>query len=222
METAGSCEAERTEERPDIPDAIPFLTGEFLKLKSIENPSLKAQTPIVGVFQKDIIFVEKPMFKADDRIDGRVGGGIICVYFRDGWLYRFKSRLGQILIHDIVCIDYPKKFEAKQLRADPRIKVLLEALAAIGKERSLIHCNVLDVSKGGCCLALPSLIELVSGIPIELTFMLPTDDFIENIKCTVMNMCHESEANRTIVGLSFSELDPSIKKFCEMCSYFSV
>lgn len=223
METANpDSETERTEEGPDAPETIPFKMGECLKLRSIENPSLKAQTPIVGVNRKDIILIEEPKFKTDDRIAGRIGGSIICTYFSDGWIFKFKSRLGQILINDIVCIDYPKKFEARQLRANPRIMVFLEAVSAIGKEQSLIHGNIIDISQDGCCLELPSLISPAPGSPIEVTFMLPNNDMVENLKCIVRNMRQDSEGKRTFLGLSFTALNPSITNFCEMCSYFRV
>ena len=167
-----------------------------------------------------------PGSRRHDRITGRIGGGIICAYFTDdGWLFKFKSRFGEIVLNEIVCLDYPKKFEARQLRAFPRIKVLLEAVSDIGNDHRLTHCNITDISEGGCCLELPCLIAPTTGTPIEVTFELPTDELIENLQCAVMNMCQDVDEKKTFVGLSFQKPDSwiqKIRKFCNMCYYFRV
>ena len=218
-------EAEKSENKPDQPEMIPFQLGEHLKLRSMVDPSLKTRAEIVGVCRKEAILIEQPSFMKDDQIAGRIGGGIVCAYFVDGWLFKFKSRFGQIILNDIICLDYPKKFEAQQLRAHPRVKVMLEAVCAIGRDHRLIHSNIMDISEGGCCLVLPCLITPGPGTPVELTFELPNNELIEDLQCDIKNIRQEIEEKRTFVGLSFSKPDVSVEKirqFCEMCSYFRV
>lgn len=205
---------------------VPFILGTTLRIRSIVDPALRGQTLLVGVIGRSVILVEKPMFSSEsERITGRVGGDILCIYQLDGTLYRFKSRFGQNLIHDVVCIDYPQKIEMRKLRRHPRVKVDLETVGAIGTDGRLINGSIIDISLGGCCLALPGLILLELGIPVCTTFVLPNDDHIENLRCTIMNIRHIFSEKRTFLGMSFngpeSELD-KVTKFCEMCMYLKV
>lgn len=208
-----------------IPETIPFNFGTSLRIRSVEDPALKAQTTVVGILQNIAIIVEDPVFSTEDRITGRVGGDILCAYLVNGCLFKFKSRFGQVLVEDFVCIDYPKSFEAQQLRMHPRIRVNLEVVSVIGKEGKLINGDIKDISEGGCRLRLPGVIPLTVGVPVCITFELPNDDSVENLECTIMNIRHIQEEKRTDLGLKFSGPDSElsvVKKFCEMCMYFRV
>ncbi len=228
METdlGSNLEKEGTAPSVEVLETIPLQLGAPLRLRSLADPTLKAATTVVGVIPKLVIMVENPILASKgERITGRVGGDILCSYFLDGCLYKFKSRFGQNLIHDVVCIDYPKKIEAHKLRMHPRIKVELEVIGSIGKEGKLINGTIKDISRDGCCLELPGLIPLTPRTPVYATFMLPNDERIEDMGCTIMNLRHVVAEKRTVVGLSFtdpgSELSKVIK-FCEMCMYFKV
>lgn len=211
---------------PNCPEIIPFQLGAHLKLRPLADPDSKGHTKVIGVVHKDVIMVEEPVFEVEgERISGRVGCDILCSYFVEGWLYRFKSRFGQGLAHNIVCIEYPRHIEAKNLRKHPRIKVNLEAMSLIGKDGRLINSIITDISKGGCCLELPGIIPLTPRIPVSLTFELPNDDQVEELSCTVMNLRHVPAEKKTITGVSFatpSEEIVKVIKFCEMCMYFRV
>jgi hypothetical protein len=207
----------------EIPEIIPFQLGSQLRLRSLGNSFVKAQTVVVGVLGQNIILVEDPVFEKDDRITGRVGGDILVGYFHEGYLYKFKSRFGQVLIDDIVCIDYPKQFETQKLRRHPRIRVHLEAESVIGEEGRLINGDIKDISKGGYCLELPGIIPLTIGTPVGITFQLPNEELIEDLEGTIMNMRQASVGKTTHIGVSFLGPKPEvakIKKFCEMCMYF--
>lgn len=207
------------------PDRIPFQVGSQIKFRTVTGAINKAQTTVVGILDQIAILVADPVFEEEKRIAGRVGGDIYCAYFHDGCLYKFRSRFGQVLIHDIVCIDYPKQFEAQQLRRHPRIRVNLEAESGIGKDKKLMNGAITDISKGGCCLELPGLVVLTLGMPLDLTFQLPNEDLVEDLECVVMNMCNSKTGKKTYIGLSFTAPKPEIakvRKFCEMCMYFKV
>ncbi len=208
----------------DLPQKIPFQLGATLKLRSAADLNLKAQTTIVGVIENIAILVEDPVF-AGDRLAGRVGGEILCAYVLDGYIFKFKSRFGQFLVHNVICIDYPKYFDARQRRKHPRIKVDLEAVCLMGKEGRLINGDIKDISEGGCLLELPGLIPVAPGMPVSVTFVLPNDEQIEDLDGTIMNFYKVQELKKTVVGLSFATTAPGmlkLKKFCDMCGYFRV
>lgn len=206
-------------------EAIPFHLGSSIMLRSLSNNALKAKTRVVGVLENDAILIESPVFKGEDSLSARVGSDVICIYFFEGCIYKFKTRLGQVLIKDIVCIDYPQHFEAEQLRKFARIAVHLEAEIVIGTEKLLINGDIRDISEGGCRLELHSLFPIEKGDTLEVTCELPNDQLIQDIKCTVMNMRYLPDGKRTEVGVSFSgpegELE-KVRRFCNMCMYFKV
>ena len=227
MEATLSSALKQEEDSPgsELPEIIPFELGAQLKLRSVTGTVLKAQTSIVGILQNIAILVVDPVFEGEERITGRVGGDILCAYFHDGCLYKFKSRFGQVLIHDIVCIDYPKVFDAKQLRRHHRIRVNLEAESAIGAEKKLMNGAITDISKAGCCLELPGLVPISLGMPVDLTFQLPNEDLVEDLECMIMNTHNSKTGKKTFIGVSFTAPKPEIakvRKFCEMCMYFKV
>lgn len=204
---------------------IPFQFGARIKLRSLTENDLKGQATVVGILEPNAILVETPVLEEGERINGRVGGDIYCAYFHEGRLFEFKSRFGQVLTDDIVCLDYPKNFEAQQLRKHPRIKVNLEAESVIGEDKMLMNGDIRDISEGGCCLELPLLIQITTGTPVSLTFQLPNEDLIEDMECAVMNVRFSQFEKKTYLGMSFaapgSEI-VKIRKFCEMCTYFKV
>jgi hypothetical protein len=228
METDLGSKQEKEGTTPSVEglETVPLQLGAVLRLRSLADPTLKVATTVVGVIPKLAIMVEDPIFTIQgERITGRVGGDILCSYFLDGCLYKFKSRFGQNLIHNIVCIDYPRNIEAHELRMHPRIKVELEVVGSIGKERRLINGTIRDISHGGCCLELPGLIPLTPRTPVCTTFILPNDEPIEDLGCTIMNLRHVAAEKKTLIGLSFTGPDSELSKvikFCEMCSYFRV
>ncbi len=219
-------EKEGTPPNVDGLETIPLQLGAVLWLRSLADPPLKVATTIVGVIPKFVIMVEDPVCNSQgERITGRVGGDILCSYFLDGCLYKFKSRFGQNLIHNVVCMDYPRNIEARELRMHPRVKVELEVVGSIGKDGRLMNGIIRDISQGGCCLELPGLVSLTPRTPVCTTFVLPNDESIEDLGCIIVNLRHVTGEKRTVIGLSFtgpeSELSKVIK-FCEMCRYFRV
>jgi len=226
MESAtcsGLKKSEATDNEP--PKTIPFQLGAPLRLRSITEPIVKAQTTVVGVLPGTAILVEEPVFSSEDRIEGRVGGDILCAYMKDGCVYRFRSRFREVLLYDTVCIDYPKTFKADQLRMHPRIKVNLEAVSVIGEQQRLMNGEIKDISMGGCCLELPGVIPVSVGMTVTITFELPNDVCVDDIDCIIRNIQFSYEDKKTQIGLSFIgpiEESSKISKFCEMCSYFRI
>lgn len=207
----------------DLQETIPFQLGSQIKLRSLTSPPREGKTRVVGILDGAAILVEDPVFEKGEQITGRIGGEIQCAFFLEGCVYKFRSRFGQVLINDVVCIDYPKHFESQQLRQHPRVKVNLETESVIGDDKKLINGDIRDISKGGCCMELPGIIPLTRGTPVRLTFQLPNEELIEDLECTVMNMRSSNSGKKTFIGLSFKAPKPEmakVRKFCEMCMYF--
>ncbi|MCE5335517.1 MAG: PilZ domain-containing protein [Desulfobacteraceae bacterium] len=209
-------------EHTEVRKKIPFDLGASMMLRSLANFAHRAKTKIIGVVHHDIIMIENPVFEVNDRLSASVGD-FLCTYLLEGCVFRFTSRFNKDIHRNIVAIDYPDYYEVQQLRKHPRIKVILEVDVVLGQQR--IAGDVKDVSEGGCSLELPSMIPIVKGTEIVLTFALPDNQLIEGMRGEVMNMEYLYAWRKTQVGISFqgpqSELE-KIRKFCQMCAYFRV
>lgn len=204
---------------------IPFQLGSTLVLQSLDNIAHKANTKILGVVPGQFIIIEDPIFAVNDRLSATITGEFNCVYFHEGCAYRFRSRFNRVIIKNVVCIDFPGEVAAQQLRKHPRVCVVLDTDITIGSAKQPVKGDVRDISEGGCCLELPSLIPIVKGTEIHLNFELPDNQKIEGILCAVMNTEYLYAWRRTKVGVSFSGPDrelQKINKFCQMCTYFRV
>ncbi len=138
---------------------IPFQLGVPLVVRSLSNLAHKAETKVVGVLENDFILVKEPVFDINERLSAAVGGALLCSYFHDGALYQFRTAFRNISLKNVVCMDYPDFFEGRQLRRYPRIKVNLEV--AVKMDSQTLNADIRDISEGGCCLELPSLIPVV-------------------------------------------------------------
>lgn len=88
-----------------------------------------------------------------------------------------------------------------------------------------LNADIRDISEGGCCVELPSLIPVVKGAGMQLTFILPDNQSVESVQCAVMNTRYSYAHRKTAVGLCFSAPDREVAKvrqFCQMCMYFQV
>lgn len=209
----------------ELPKKIPFQFGAKIGLRSPKDSGFDIQTTVVGVLYQVAILIQEPVLENRDRDAGAIGGDLLCSYLDDGCLYTFKSRFGQAFSRDVVSIDYPARFLARQLRQHPRARVKLEAESVVGENAKFVCGEIKDISKGGCLLELPGVLQLAPGSPVGLSFRLPNEASVEYLECTMMNIRHEKRENRTRIGVSFSGPVNEIAKIedlCEMCSYFTV
>jgi hypothetical protein len=215
----------RVKHNAEFLQKIPFQFGASLMLQSLTNLAHKAKAKVLGIIPDDFIIIEKPVFAVNERLSAAISGDFNCTYFYEGCVYKFRSRFREVPIDNIVCIDFPVEFDAQQLRKYPRIKVNLEAEIAIGKTGQLLTGEIADISEGGCRLEFPSLIPVVKGSVMDISFTLPDNQSIEHVQCTVVSTNYSYAWRRTQFGLSFSGPDTEIDKirnFCKMCSYFRV
>ena len=102
----------------------------------------------------------------------------MCSYFSDGILYRFNSRYLRRLIDDIVCIEYPKEVEVRQIRRYRRIRVNIETKFVVSDTADSSFADMVDISHGGCRLVLHKCVPMTKGTALSLTFSLPNEALI--------------------------------------------
>lgn len=213
------------EEKFDPFQKIPFEFGAVLTLQSMTNLAHKAKPKVLGIIPNHLIIIEDPVFAVNDRLSAAVTGDFLCIYFYEGWVYKFRSRFREIPVKNVACIDFPVKFDVQQLRKHHRIKVNLEAEILLEKAGQLFKGDIIDVSEGGCCVEFGSLIPAVKGANVSANFTLPDNQLIESIQCAIANTHYFYAWRRAQFGLSFSGPDQEmdkIRKFCKMCSYFRI
>ncbi|MGA3113410.1 MAG: PilZ domain-containing protein [Syntrophobacteraceae bacterium] len=197
---------------------IPFQLGTELVIKSISNPALKAKATVYGSVPGRMIIIEEPLFCLTERFEG-LSEGFICAYMHGDHLLKFKSKFIKRLFQNVIGIDYPKDVERIQVRSSTRIRVNIETQVILNIEDGTISGCIADISKGGCRLELPKLIDTRRGSKVHLRFTLPDNQSIDNLACAVMNVKHLND--NTILGVSFSgpaQAIMKVERFCELCA----
>jgi len=82
--------------------------------------------------------------------------------------------------------------------------VNLEAESLSEKTGQLLTGEITDISEGGCRLEFPSLIPVVKGSVMDVSFTLPDNQSIEHMQCTAVSTNYSYAYRRTQFGLSFS------------------
>lgn len=203
---------------------IPFHLGAELILKSLSNADQKSKTTVVGVVHGQIIMIDEPLFSMFERMSGS-SEGFTCAYLSGNHLYKFRSRFKKRLYKNIVGIDYPDEAEVLKIRSSARTNVNLKADVLWSAENAPAPGDMIDISEGGCRLALSQACEVAKGDVLHLTFTLPDGQSIENLPCTVMNISHLQDQQLKLAGLSFSTADSQsalIKSFCRLCAYLKM
>ena len=202
---------------------IPFQLGSEVLLRSSSSYSHKAKSKIIGVLEKEFIMIENPIFAISDNITAIVEDDLLVAYLYEGYLFTFKSRFSKKLIKNIICIDYPERFEVEQVRSDPRVKVSLEAKIYIS---DIQHPGIVrDISETGCSLELPKIISLFKGLGLIAAFTLPNDQSIKDLQCKVTSVKYDQIHRKMEIGASFVSPAEEISKIQELvrfCMRFKV
>ena len=202
---------------------IPFELGSEIVLKSTTNPALKEKTTVYGAVPGRMIMVEEPLFSLSERFAG-LSEGFSCGYLHGNHLLRFESKFNKRLFANVIGIDYPKKVERIRIRSSTRIPVNIETQVFLGAEDETISATMVDISEGGCRLEFPSLTETQVGSKFGVTFMLPDNQDVDNLTCSVRNMEHFHENEAAQVGVSFSgpgQAIMKVKNFCKLCALYT-
>ncbi|HYA40377.1 MAG TPA: PilZ domain-containing protein [Syntrophobacteraceae bacterium] len=202
---------------------IPFELGSEIVLKSTKNPALKEKTTVYGAVPGRMIIVEEPLFSLNERFAG-LSEGFACAYLHGNHLLKFESKFNKRLFANVIGIDYPKKVKRIRIRSTTRIPINIETQVFLGAKDGTVSAIMVDISEGGCCLELPGLIETELGSKFCLTFMLPDNQNIDNLACTLRNTRHFQEKKATQVGVSFSgpgQALMKVKNFCKLCAFYT-
>jgi c-di-GMP-binding flagellar brake protein YcgR len=206
---------------------LPLQLDSELAIHSVSNVAHYARSKVLGVVHNDFIMIEEPVFTISDRLSAVVEGDYQCSFLQDGFLYKFMSRRRQVIMKNIVAIDYPGQFEIQQLRKHHRVKVNIATQfdIALGDATESVRGNMKDISEGGCLLILTRLSSYMKGSKASMTFTLPDDQVVKGLRCTLVNIHHFHIKRCTGIGLSFTGPDPElakIQKFCCYCKRFRV
>jgi c-di-GMP-binding flagellar brake protein YcgR len=206
---------------------LPLQLDSELAIHSASNVAHYAKSKVLGAVQNDFIMIEEPVFTISDRLSAVVEGDYLCSFLLDGFLYKFMSRRRQVIMKNIIAIDYPDQFEVQQLRKHHRIKVNIATQfdVVLGDENESIRGNMKDISEGGCLLVLGRLASFLKGSRASITFTLPDDQVVKGLKCTLLNIQHFHIKRCTGIGMRFSGPDTELAKvykFCSFCKRFRV
>jgi len=196
---------------------LPFQLGSELALVSISNPALKAKTAVYGAVPGRMIIIEEPRFALSERF-ADPSSEFMCAYLHGNHILKFRSKFIKHLLMNVIGIDYPLEVERIQIRSSTRIAVNIETEVLLGTKYGTISGRMADISKGGCRLELPKLIQAQKGSKFYLSFTLPDNQSIDNLACAVMLVKQLSD--KTVVGVRFSTRSQAImkvEKFCKLC-----
>jgi curved DNA-binding protein CbpA len=199
---------------------VPFKIDDGLVVQSVTNKRLIAKSRIIGAWHGEFILITEPTVQISDRISTVIDGNIRCSYFNNTGLYSFRSRYRKELINNLVCIEYPRMVEVRQMRRDRRIKVNIEVRFSLPDYVLDTFAGVMtDLSAGGCRLRLKKGISVPDEATAVMTFRLPNEALVSQIKARVVKVSH-TKNTATALGLSFSGPPDELSKvanFCEFC-----
>jgi c-di-GMP-binding flagellar brake protein YcgR len=204
---------------------IPFKIDDGIIVRSLTNSSYIAKSRIVGAMHGDCILVTEPTVQINERISAVLDEAFLCAYFNDGILYSFHSRYRKHLINDIVCIEYPKEAEARQVRKHRRIKVNIETEYSISGTLGAFVADMVDISRGGCRLMTGQRVPISKGTSLSLAFNLPNEAFVNGLQAQAVRIDHTKGGKGAEIGLSFTGPPDELLKianFCEFCMYFDL
>ncbi|MGA2404894.1 MAG: PilZ domain-containing protein [Syntrophobacteraceae bacterium] len=207
------------------PIKIPLRIDDGIIARSLTNPAHIARSRIIGAMYGEFILITEPTVKINDRVSAVLDEGFLCSYFSDGRLYIFNSRYRRRLIDDIICIEYPREVEVRQMRRHRRIRVNIETKVVVADTADSSFADMVDISHGGCRLVLNERVPMRNGTALFLTFSLPNEALISELRAVVVRMAHTENDKATEVGLSFAGPESELSKianFCEFCMFFDL
>jgi len=209
-----------------VPPKIPFKIDEGIVVRSLTNTAHIAKSRIIGARAGDYVLITEPTVRINEHVAAVLDGGFLCSYFSDGNLYVFNSRCRRYMADDVMCIEYPREVEVRQIRKDRRIKVNIETKLVVSDTADSFLGDLTDISHGGCRVILNQRrVPMIKGTNLSLTFNLPNEAFISALQAVVVRINRIKNSVATEIGLTFigpqSELS-KIGNFCEFCMFFDL
>ena len=209
----------------DAPIRIPLKIDEGIVVHSITNTSHIAKARIIGAKAGDYVLITEPTVRINERVAAVLDKDFLCSYFCDGNLYIFHSRCRRYLTDDVMCIEYPREVEVRQIRKHRRIRVNIETQCTLDGTVDVFLAEMADISQGGCRLVLNERVRFVKGINLSLTFNLPNEAFVSGLQTVVARITRIQNGQATELGVSFigpESETAKIANFCEFCMYFDL
>jgi c-di-GMP-binding flagellar brake protein YcgR len=207
------------------PIRIPFRIDDAIMLRSLANQAHIAKSRVIGAMHGKFILIMEPTARINDRLSAVLDQDFLCSYFNDGTLHTFYSRYRRHLLGDIVCIEYPREVEVRQIRKHRRIRVNIETQCTLDGTVDVFLAEMADISQGGCRLVLNERVRFVKGINLSLTFNLPNEAFVSGLQTVVARITRIQNGQATELGVSFigpESETAKIANFCEFCMYFDL
>ena len=204
---------------------LPISIDNEIHIRCVSNKILTAKSKIFGARHGDFILIEEPRLPVGDRLAARFEGDIICLFFYEGEIFRFESKIRKNLGDSLTLIDYPLKFEVERVRKHHRIQVNIETRIFLETVRETGNGNIVDISEGGCSIMIPSLICASKNMPCSLDFILPNNETVQGLKGTVRTANLTKLKKTTELGIQFTgpaEEKAKISSFCRYCMFFKV
>jgi hypothetical protein len=210
----------------DVPIRVPLKIDEGIVVRSLTNTSHIAKARIIGAKAGEYILITEPTVRINERVAAVLDEGFLCSYFCDGNLYVFHSRCRRYLTDDVMCIEYPREVEVRQIRKDRRIRVNIETKLVVSDTADSFLVDLTDISRGGCRVSINQRrVPIMKGTNLSLTFSLPNEALISALQAVVVRISRLKDSVATDIGLKFtgpeSELS-KIENFCEFCMFFDL
>jgi len=130
---------------------------------------------------------------------------VLAGYINEGIVYGFNSKvIMNIVIKELnlTILEYPETFEIFPLRKEERLGVNLDGTFKYeeSKQGKSHNCKILDIGVTGCAIATEK--ELCLGDNILLTFPIPTQGDIIDLKSVVVNI-QPGKGDKCGYGLKF-------------------
>jgi hypothetical protein len=209
-----------------VPVKVPLKIDDGIVVRSLANTSHIAKARIIGAKAGDYILITEPCVSINERVAAVLDKDFLCSYFCDGNLYIFHSRCRRYLTDDVMCIEYPREVEVRQIRKDRRIRVNIEAKLVVSDTGESFLADLTDISRGGCRVNINQRrLPMMKGTNLSLTFSLPNEAFISALKAVVVRIARIKDNVATEIGMKFTSPESELSKienFCEFCMFFDL
>jgi len=210
----------------DAPIRIPLKIDEGIVVHSITNTSHIAKARIIGAKAGDYVLITEPTVRINERVAAVLDKDFLCSYSCDGNMYIFHSRCRRYMTDDVMCIEYPREVEVRQIRKDRRIKVNIETKLVVSDTAQSFLVDLADISRGGCRVILNQRrVPMTKGTNLSLAFSLPNEAFISSLQAEVVRIDLIKDSVATEIGLKFTGPQSErskVENFCDFCMFFAL
>ena len=181
----------------------------------VKSVLTKEEIRLIGTvlgWEKDNLII----IKLKDRTNVQYfanGRSILVGFVNEGVVYGFNSKvIMNIVIKglSLFIFEYPEKLEVFPLRKEERIAVFINGTFSLvnAKKQASYDCEIKDINNGGCAITTSK--ELPGGENILLSFSIPTQGEIKDLRGEIVNV-REQEEDEFGYGIKFNGDENQIK-----------